>query len=288
MKDNNKAVVEHEPTAKYKAKIEIPDKGFIYVMDITPEFAKALLRNNHERQRKVSRKHVDKLNRSMAGNKWAWIGEAYQVDCSGFLINGQHRLTAQVEANITLEDQILVVVFDDKALLVIDAEAKKRSEAQARKMGGAEYLTTSTRAGILLEAYDFVPNRYAGLSTDEKNAIYNACPFMAEAKDLRADHMSAGVIAVAIRCMRSDRDAAYKFFKSVAVGNFLVDGVDAPQTKFLWMWINRQRLRKVSQAGGYITRSVNASIRTWNAWRRGATIGSIKFEEKNPRPTIRS
>lgn len=64
---------------------------------ITPEKAKTLLVMN-TKNRKLSRKLVQKYASDMAAGRWPYNGDPIRVSVSNVLLDGQHRLEACIAA----------------------------------------------------------------------------------------------------------------------------------------------------------------------------------------------
>lgn len=78
--------------------------SLVRVVEITPEEAIDLLDTNYEGQRRVKKQNVDKLVEVMRSGKWdPYVGDLIRVTRDGILIDGQHRLTAVVEAETPCE-----------------------------------------------------------------------------------------------------------------------------------------------------------------------------------------
>ena len=74
----------------------------ITITDITPDYAKELLLcNTHNRTLKKQR--VSTYSKDMANGNWRSNGMPFIIGDDGVLKDGQHRLTACIEANVTLK-----------------------------------------------------------------------------------------------------------------------------------------------------------------------------------------
>lgn len=63
--------------------------------------AKRLMKTNNDHNRKISTKHVMKLKMSMDEGRWVWGADSIAFDYSGTITNGQHRLAAFINSNMT-------------------------------------------------------------------------------------------------------------------------------------------------------------------------------------------
>lgn len=94
------------------------------LMKVTPTVAKKWLEKNTN-NRKVSIPAVQSLSRALERGDWKIDGAAIRFDRNGFLIDGQHRLTAILETGKSIET-FVVTGLDPKAFTTID-QGKKRT-----------------------------------------------------------------------------------------------------------------------------------------------------------------
>jgi hypothetical protein len=93
-------------------------------VNVTPLMASEMLASN-SRNRPISRGHVLKLAESMRRGEWDFNGTTIKVASSGRLLDGQHRLTACVEAEAPF-DTLVVYGLEDESFASIDQAAKGR------------------------------------------------------------------------------------------------------------------------------------------------------------------
>ena len=91
---------------------------------ITPRIAAELLTQNSI-NRPMSVSHVRRLAESMKRGEWDLNGTTIKVSTSGRLLDGQHRLTACVDAGVPF-DSLVVYGLEDEAFATIDQGAKSR------------------------------------------------------------------------------------------------------------------------------------------------------------------
>lgn len=89
-----------------------------FIVTMTPEWATKLLLTN-DKNRRISKNTVAAMVRDMLAGNWRLNGDAIRVDTDGNLVDGQHRLTACVVANIPFET-LLVTGLDAEDRLTID------------------------------------------------------------------------------------------------------------------------------------------------------------------------
>lgn len=90
---------------------------------VTPALAADLLRNNSH-NRPLRKSLVSQFARDMESGQWQVNGEAIQISVTGRVLNGQHRLTAIVSANVPVQMLVVRNVPDD-SFSTIDTGMKR-------------------------------------------------------------------------------------------------------------------------------------------------------------------
>jgi len=79
----------------------------INIVTVTPELAAEYLERNYRNNRTVNRVRVEAYAADMKADKWTFTGEALKFAEDGTLIDGQHRLSAIVAADIPVDMLII-------------------------------------------------------------------------------------------------------------------------------------------------------------------------------------
>jgi len=103
------------------------------MVEITPDLARSWLDRNTG-NRRLNAKYVTRLAHDMKNGDWRPSHEGIAFGVSGRLLDGQHRLSAIVQSDVTLELPVWRNV-PDKSLMVIDG-GKSRSVADHMKLSG--------------------------------------------------------------------------------------------------------------------------------------------------------
>ena len=111
---------------------------------VTPTMAAKWIARNHQ-NRTLSQKTVDQYAADMAAGKWTFTGQAIIFDAAGRLIDGQHRLTAQIKANVTLE-WLVVVGVETETRDYIDIGRPRSVGAQLQIKGRSEEHTSELQS----------------------------------------------------------------------------------------------------------------------------------------------
>lgn len=121
------------------------------MVTITPAYASFLLQRVRN-VRKVLLAHVHMLARAMLAGKWERNGSAIKLDHEGYVVDGEHRLRACVEAGVPFETLLIRGI---KASATIDTGGRIRTAAQVVGHGSAKNSTTVVaiaRIAIVLES----------------------------------------------------------------------------------------------------------------------------------------
>jgi hypothetical protein len=141
------------PDARFKVQ-EIANEPPKLVM-VTPTLAGLLLQRN-TRNRKVNKRHVEKLKRDMLEGRWEVNDQGISFCAqTGELLNGQHRLMAIVEAGIQMP--VWVFFLADEARWVTDKGLKRNLGAELTMLGvgyGVRRAAILNMAVALLTAND--------------------------------------------------------------------------------------------------------------------------------------
>jgi hypothetical protein len=73
---------------------------------ITPNDAKRLLDNSKTKNRTVNKSNVLRYSNEMRQGKWKLNGESIKLDYDGNVIDGQHRLLAIINSNVSIETMV--------------------------------------------------------------------------------------------------------------------------------------------------------------------------------------
>ncbi|MCR1783115.1 hypothetical protein KVF89_11280 [Nocardioides carbamazepini] len=109
------------------------------IVEVTPQLAETWLSRNTN-NRNVRRSVIDAYARDIEAGRWRLNGETIKFGPSGVLLDGQHRLSAVVQADVAVP-MVVVRNLGDHVMATVDTGAK-RSYADALKLAGEENTTT--------------------------------------------------------------------------------------------------------------------------------------------------
>jgi hypothetical protein len=145
----------------------------IEIRTITPAQAALMLENNPA-NRPIKREHVASIARDMAHGRWQTNGDAIRLNCDGSLIDGQHRLTACVEAGVPFET-LVISGLPSNVRATIDGGAK-RSHGDRLSMLGVANANTVASITRLVAGIATGQGRRERLTSQEADAILRANP----------------------------------------------------------------------------------------------------------------
>jgi hypothetical protein len=127
----------------------MPDSPSVEIIDVTPEIAEQWLSRNPN-NRNLRSQVINSYARDMLSGSWVLNGETVKISSEGQLLDGQHRLSAVVQAGATVP-MIVVGNIPSEVMATVDAGAK-RTYADALKLQGEEntsVLAAVTRRAVL-------------------------------------------------------------------------------------------------------------------------------------------
>lgn len=253
--------------------------------------AELLLANRDPQQRRLAAERVAELREDMEAGKWFNTGDPIRLSADGTLVDGQHRLTAYLSADVpatfVLRDMRIVILKSKAALDVVDT-GKSRTVNDLRKMTGRREVSPRAIGGILYEYSNF--DTKANLSKIKRNDIVDNHPFLDEVIALSTTSQrgvkisSTPVLAAAIYCMRvpNAKTQAFQFFEAVLQNRYDIGGQIVPQLKLLTSWL----INNHHSGGGHAIRreTVARCIHAWNAYRANRNINTIRYFKRGDMP----
>lgn len=114
------------------------------VMLVTPARASLWLENRHQ-NRPIRQRVVDLYVEDFVANEWYLTNQGIGLDKDGRLVDGQHRLTALVQANLSVEMLVITGVEHSVAIRAVD-NGPSRTAGQRLTMTGE--LNSNIKAAV--------------------------------------------------------------------------------------------------------------------------------------------
>lgn len=249
-------------------------------VDVTPGLAAAILSEGSP-NRNIRRIDVLRYAEDIKQGRWVATGEAIKFDQDNLLLDGQHRLSAIVEAGMTVP---MLFVYDiPRASQDVMDSGRKRSLADQLTMRGqtnCNRLAAGIKAAYFIETYGKPRNAgYASMVT--LLDWFESNPDITESiaptrKALQPPVKYPGGLAIGLHYLmaRMAREEADLFWHMIGFGNH---AIEAQPILYL-----RELMMKVSAATGN-GRTLEANhraaytIKAWNAWLMGTEIKQFKY-----------
>lgn len=237
------------------------------VMTVTPAVAKRWLEKNHEGNRKVNPRRVERLVSDMKAGAFRLTHQGICFGANNELIDGQHRLAAVVESNVTV-----------KMLVVTDSTLKFHSPIDRGQARSLALVTGKTTWEVAVVNLLFNLERGGDLRvsiTDE---------------DVRATHrnnigaFNALVDVQGFTALRSGSAAAFIFAYPIAGGRIVKYARDLSSGSMLpaghaaiahRRWLDRQKATRFAEAMGTMS-----AIRHYLT---GASMGNVHTADRGYR-----
>lgn len=247
----------------------------VFVMDVTPEQAKEWL-NSNVHNRNVRPAVVHAFARDMAAGRWHLNGESIKLANSGLVLDGQHRLHAQVEADATVTYVIVTGLADD-VQQTIDIGTRRSTADQLHLRGekqASALAATLRRAVMWDEGYKTNTGAYrpTQLEINEYLRRWPGIRASVEIADRGRRYVAApgSVLGLCHHVLnRIDPEACREFFEMLIEGVGLQYGHPVHAL--------RKRLAEDS-SGERIneTYALGYVLKAWNLTREGASIAKLQ------------
>lgn len=256
-------------------------------IDVSPEIAGDWLMRNVINRPASPHTVTSYANRMRAGI-WQETGESVIFAANGDLLNGQHRLLAVIQANVTVP--ILVTIGVPAESFVAMDQGRKRSGADVLAIMGEEnFRSLSSALAIIIRNERGQLFNLGGLTPSLTNeAIVEALdrhPEIRESMDFWARQQSKIIsksMGAAFHYLfsRKDRQMADTFMEKLATGENLSSGDPI-------LLLRDRILEGVGITHGR-TRAITFEyiVRSWNAYRQGRTLKRLQLGANKATLTI--
>jgi len=260
--------------------------GSVEMLDITPEFAVELLARRHPHQRPLKTHYVLDLARAMSEGRWRWTADAIRLDKDLFVIDGQHRLSAVVKSGLTMRDALIATVTGEDVILSID-QNRPRTLGDMRATRGEARLPRTVSGAIVAETCDW--SQWHGMPRELQLRTIEECEFVDDLMSLIRGkskvHLNAtftvGSLSGALRCIRTNRDEAMKFFNAVFSMNPVVDGQEVEMVRVLYTYLAESKGESFSSEQRTIEHAYKA-VSAYNHWKTGSSIKRLMWKGGMP------
>lgn len=254
------------------------------ILEITPEIAeKWLTRNDMNRPRR--KLFVTQLAEAIRRGEWRLNGEAIRFDRNGVLLDGQHRLTAVVEAGLPIRSVVMWGLEPDVRDTV--DTGRRRSLADVLAMHGEVAVSNLAAALNLIHLWNLGEDALRSrsrhrLSPPQGLALLAREPGIREAvsesNSVRVELSRLVTPSVLVACwyrfsqLENGREDCEVFWEKIA----LEEGLNREHPCFA--------LRRLLVDNAYRRNKTTPMImhawiiKAWNAFRSGETVGNISYK----------
>lgn len=246
---------------------------------VTPDFARVLIAMQSPNQRRQYDRTLQQLISDYRAGEFLFTGDSIRFQVGGLGIDGQHRLIAQVEANVTVQ-HLITVGLSEQAVQKIDAGRPRTVSDMLRLRGDQRIVPTQVMvAAINLEAKNFDSKAANGISRTEKIA---AADQLSDLEMAFLGQMSAalndgtirttGALAGALRAFRLYQEPMVAEFLAATFANEPASPSYIPQLSGeLYNYLNKAKSAKGSSQEAVHNQSV-AVVKTVRALVEGGGL----------------
>lgn len=271
-----------------------------YLVLVTPELAGDWLRErNHEKpNRKITKADVQRYMSAMRQGQWDIDASDIKFSRAGNLVDGQHRLTACVQANVPFPTLIRTGVSEGTRRRV--DIGKKRRVGEALQMEGVSEANNVAASINLRLRYEDAEAAGLKLDTGSKRRVTPPSPDDA-LNYLRAHPEHEKVVLIASQmhktgpgisksvwfafmamAVSADERDAYAFGDEVLGGDMRPNSPVMALMRYLAAIAARPRMGRLIQERNASDKALTALITTWNAWRMGEQLPRLMVRDTDP------
>ncbi|MEW6659690.1 MAG: hypothetical protein AB1424_13620 [Thermodesulfobacteriota bacterium] len=246
-------------------------------MTITPQWAREMLAVGNHRDRPLSQTRVKKLAAAIRRGEWCTNGDCIAFDVNGKRINGQHRLSAIIEADTPVQ-ALVGYNFPENAFMTTDVGAKRTTADLAVIIGMKKHYMAVGAAINLLWRYKQGTLHTRGVTPTNTQLIdlLQENPQIEKSAELGVGMWSVLSPAVATFChylfQQIDPFQANAFFKSLRTGANLAEGDPI-------LVLRNRMIAQKAQKGILPQHEIVALvIKTWNYHRRGHRVKHLGWQ----------
>lgn len=254
----------------------------VRIETISPDMARAFLLRNTS-NRKIGGRNLEKIKASLLRGEWELNGEAIKIAGNGTILDGQHRLIACAETDVSF--QTLIVEGVDQSTQHTMDSGKSRTFADVLTLNGHKNGTSlaATIVGIIkAEKYSLkTAFTSGGLGAGsvtigevldriaKEPAIADSATVAGRLTKIGLQGRTGSVIHYILTSI--DADDASDFFMKLQTGEGLVSGSPILALRNLLI-ANRSSTSSLPQ-----THLAALAIKAWNKYRTGETVKLLKF-----------
>lgn len=259
------------------------------ILLVTPKHAAQMLALN-DGNRPISKQTTNKYADMMARGEWRLTGEPLIFGTNGKLLNGQHRLTACIRANVSFQS-LIVYGAEPDVFNVLDS-GKKRTAADVFAISGEKDYTTlaaSVRAIWSIKQTE--------LNQTDARSVFSFMPSVIELQQTLEDHpairewvtKASPLKKIADRSLMAALIYLFSLKHAEKASNFLdrlIDGAGLTAKHPILVLRDRLIVNKASTSNLPRLDIAALTIKAWNAYSQGKTMGVARWSPDEAFPKI--
>ena len=266
------------------------------VETITPKKAQIYLESNTN-NRRVRQTTVDFYARIMSSGAWKLNGKTIVISNEGVILDGQHRLQACVNSGATFQT-VVVRGPEDECFGTIDQGVVRTGGDIVGREGYSQSNRKSAATRVIL-AIDEVDGGIEGFKPNLglKRAHIEILDYVVENDDLLTEACNAVreddgpsickppavFVALYVFLAQKNRTKAKEFFEQLTSGENL--NKSDPTYKLRKTLVGALSVTGVRRKKTWV---LAITIKAWNAFLQGSTVGQLKFSETEKWPKTRA
>ncbi|MEU0940377.1 hypothetical protein [Embleya sp. NPDC005971] len=267
----------------------LSDKLLATVVKVTPHIANHILKRQNNHNRNLRPRAVADYARDMAAGNWTPNGEGIKFDRNGTLLDGQHRLTALIEADVDVP-MLFITGLDPKAQETMDT-GRPRTPSDVFALRGEA--RTVVLAAVLRRVWMWDQGNHKFFASQaptrpELAALLEAHPEIRRSAEISGyvyqtyRSLPQSIIGTAHHVFsRIDGDAAVWFFTRLG------DGAELPLGHPVLTLRNRASADRKEGKRMPEPRAMAYLVHAWNAVREGRSLTRITIPVEAPMPMPR-
>jgi hypothetical protein len=168
---------------------------------------------------------------------------------------------------------------------------RPRTLNDMRMTHGQPRMSRTVSGAIVSEACDW--SQWRGMPRELQLRTIEECTFIAdlealsEGKDSKKKRatVTVGSLSGALRCLRTNRDDAMKFFNAVFSMNPIIDGREAEMVRVLYAFLAESTSSSFSSELRVIEHAHKA-VSAYNHWKTGRVISRLLWKGGAPPPVV--
>lgn len=270
--------MEHRNPVLEGSQYPLPTEAQILL--VTPEMASDwLTHRTYDRNRKISKAITAKYLADMKGGRWKVTRQGLIFDTDGKIIDGQHRLSAVANGEVT----VAFWVYPDEARDTFEVLDQGYKRQAAHLLGVPNSMTVAAGARYIAALADQDPYGLPRFNRVTNPEIYRTVQdwpelsrFAITAAEIRSATWITGAPHLAVLAQASRTEGALEKIDAWRSGLLTGDNLNASDPRLM---LRNRFIRQHQYMGGTKNRDMvyNLIVKAWNAFAEGQEPGTLRW-----------